>query len=100
MKETLPGYQFPDAPTRERVAVLELQVKDMRSDVSELKASVQTVDDKVDKVLLLLADKKPSTPPDGVKLQVSGKALAGFGAGLAALGAGLIKLVEFLAAKP
>lgn len=100
MNKTLPGFALPDAPTRERVGILEYQVREVREDVREVKASIGSVEDKLDQVLFALAAKngpKSDPPKDSLKLNLSGKTLAGLGVGFLSAGAGLFKLIEFLA---
>src|SRR5882762_1306446 len=65
----MPALKFePEDPVEERTAVLEADVKHIRSDISELKVDGRRLYDKIDEV-----DQRLNAKIDGVEQRLSGK---------------------------
>jgi hypothetical protein len=92
--KTLPGYFAEDPPTRERVAVVEVQLQNVKEDVAEIKGTVKDIDNKLDEILLEMARvRKASTPPKKSTTILTGGAKQSIGA---TLGAGLLYILQLL----
>ena len=92
--KTLPGYFSEDPPTRERVAVVEVELRNVKEDVHEIKGTLKDVDGKLDEILLEMARvRKNSQPPKKATTILTGGAKQSIGA---TLGAAFLYIVQLL----
>lgn len=94
-----PANRFGVHDTQTRLALVESHLEEQDGKLDDLVHEVRAFRSDFTELRIELAEqnRKHSTPPDGIKIGVSGKSLALLVPLAAGFGAGVLKLIEFFA---